>query len=495
MTAARNTPVLVGVAQLEQRSRNPDEIKEPVELMLDAVRLAAADAGSSALLERASAVRVIRGIWSYRNPAAVLASELGCPRAETGLSPIGGNYVQTVLNRSVLDIQSGTHDIVVMTGAEWGYSQARARREGRRLSTREAPGDPDVMIGEDVPLIHEAERALGLGQPIQLYPMFENALRHARGEDVAVHLARIARLWARFSEVAARNPHAWIRTPYSAAAIGTPSPENRPVSFPYPKLMNSNNNVDQAAALILCSAEAARRLGIPEQRWVYPWAGTDAHDHLYVSHRDNLYSSPAIRIAGGRCLELANVSANALELVDVYSCFPSAVQVACSELGLDPDRELTVTGGMTFSGGPLNNYVMHAIARTVELLRENASARALVTANGGFLTKHAFGVYSGMPPERPFRHEDLQAAVDETPRRELAVDYRGPAEVESYTVLHGPDGAPTIGYVACRTPDGRRAWARVHDSEVIAAMADREQPTEFCGRRADLGPDAVADVQ
>jgi acetyl-CoA C-acetyltransferase len=493
MTSTLQTPVLVGVAQLEQRSRNPDEIKEPLDLMLDALNVAAQDAGTSRLLREASAVRVIRGIWSYANPAAALRDALGCSRAETALTPIGGNCVQTVLSRSALDIQRGHTDIVLMTGAEWGYSQARARREGRRLTTRETPGTPDLVIGDDVPMIHDAESTLGLNQPIQFYPLFENALRYARGEDVASHLARIARLWARFSDVAATNPHAWIRTPHSATEIGTPSAENRPVSFPYPKLMNSNNAVDQGAALILCSEAAARRLGIPEARWVYPWAGTDAHDHPYVSHRDNLHGSPAIRLAGRRCLELAGVAATDVELVDVYSCFPSAVQIAVHELGLDPDRSLTVTGGMTFAGGPLNNYVMHAIARLVALLREQRSARGFVTANGGFLTKHAFGVYSAMPPATPFRHEDLQAAVDATPRRTLAERYQGPGVIESYTVTHGPDGAPTIGFLAVRTPDERRTWARVLDPALLATMADRVRPTEFCGRRVtvDAGGTAV----
>jgi acetyl-CoA C-acetyltransferase len=498
MTSAELTPVLVGVAQLEQRSRNPDQIKEPLDMMLAAVRDAAADTGSSKLLQQASAVRVIRGIWSYQNPAAALAESLGCTHAETALTSIGGNYVQTVVNRSALDIQSGRHDIVVITGAEWRYSRARARREGRQLATRDAPGTPEVYIGDDVSMSHEAERALGLVQPIQIYPMFENALRYAKGESIADHLQRIARLWARFSDVAAANPHAWIRVPCSADAIGTPSAQNRPVSFPYPKLMNANNDVDQAAALILCAASTARRLGIPEQKWIYPWAGTDAHDHLYVSNRDNLHSSPAIRIAGRRCLELAATEPNELDLIDVYSCFPSAVQVAAQELCLDQTRPLTVTGGMTFSGGPLNNYVMHSIARMAELLR-GRTARGLITANGGYLTKHAFGVYSSIPPERPFRHEDLQHRVDATPKRALAVDYRGPATVESYTVLYAPgnapgEAAPSLGYLACLAPDGRRAWARIEDAALLCEMADREQPREFCGRKAKLGPSASAEI-
>ncbi|MGA1677176.1 MAG: acetyl-CoA acetyltransferase [Pseudomonadales bacterium] len=475
------TPILVGVAQLEQRSDDPLAAREPIVLMQEAVRAAAQDAGSSKLLTDASAIRVIRGIWGYQNPAAAIADGIGNTRAETGLSQYGGNFVQSVVNQSALDIQRGVHDIVIITGAECGNTQARARRAGVNLSWQALPGTPDRVFGEDKDMRHPAEKALRIGQPIQLYPIFENALRHHLGESIPVHLERISELWAGFSRVAAGNPHAWLRNAVSAETIRTVSPTNRPVSFPYPKLMNSNNNVDQGAALILCSEARARALGIPREKWVYPWAGTDAHDHYYVSNRDTLYGSPAIRIAGRRVLELTGLTPTDLDLVDVYSCFPVAVQVAAREIGLDTTRPLTLTGGLTFAGGPLNNYVMHSIARGVELAREQPGARCLITANGGYLTKHAFGVYAAEPPAQPFQHQNVQAEVDATPARDVAMTHNGSATVESYTVMYGAD-APSIAHVVCRLSDGRRTWANCSDPEIMLAMT-RE---EFCGRPVTL---------
>ncbi len=471
------TPILVGVAQLEQRIDDPLTGKEPIELMIDAVRQAAQDAGAPALLDRAGSVRVIRGIWPYQNPAKAVAEAIGNPGAETVLTPFGGNFVQTVVNQSALEIQRGDHEVIIITGAECGNTQAKARRAQVDLQWQALPGTPDRLIGDDKDMRHPAEKAMRIGQPIQIYPLFENALRHHNGESIDDHLVRISELWASFSRVAAGNPHAWIREPKTAEEIRTISSSNRPVSFPYPKLMNSNSNVDQGAALILCSVSKARALGIPEDKWIYPWAGTDAHDHWYVSNRNNLYSSPAIRIAGRRALELAGVGPDDLDLVDVYSCFPVAVQVAAAEIGLNTDRPLTITGGLTFAGGPLNNYVMHSIARGVELLRAQRDSKCLITANGGYLTKHAFGVYAAAPPEQPFRHEDLQAEVDATPSREVAMEYDGDATVESYTVMYGPEG-PSIGHVVCRLPDERRAWAHCQDIDTLQAMT-RE---EFCGR-------------
>jgi acetyl-CoA C-acetyltransferase len=475
------TPILVGIAQLEQRVSDPLAGKEPVALMIDAVRQAAADAGSSRLLSEAGSIRVIRGIWPYQNPAKAVGEAIGNPRAETAMSQYGGNFVQTTVNQSALDIQNGVHDVIIITGAECGNSQAKARRAGVELDWQALAGTPDRTIGEDKDMRHPAEKALRIGQPIQLYPIFENALRHHRGESIEAHLERISELWASFSRVAAGNPHAWIREAKTASEIRTISAANRPVSFPYPKLMNSNNNVDQGAALIMCSETKAKALGIPRDKWIYPWAGTDAHDHYYVSNREHLYTSPAIRIAGRRVLTLTGLTPADLDFVDVYSCFPVAVQVAAAEIGLDASRPLTITGGLTFAGGPLNNYVMHSIARGVELLREKRDARCLITANGGYLTKHAFGVYSAEPPARPFQHEDVQPEVDATPTRDVAMQHTGNATVESYTVMYGAAG-PTIGHVVCLLDDGRRTWANCEDPGVLDAMT-RE---EFCGRPVRL---------
>jgi acetyl-CoA C-acetyltransferase len=472
---------VVGAGQLVQRVDDPQEGAEPLEMMIDAVGLAADDAGSRDLLGKVESVRVIRGVWSYKNPAAHIAERIGVPGAQTVGTPFGGNFVQTAVNQTALAIQRGELDVALIAGAENGYSLARARKAGVKLEQTDAPGAYDLMLGPDSPMLHDAERARGIQQPVQIYPMFENAIRYARGETLEAHRKRVSELWSRFNAVAVGNPFAWIRKPISAEEIRTPSPTNRMIGFPYPKLMNSNSSVDQAGALIVCSLEAAQRAGVTADKIVYLYSGTDAHDHYLVSNRADLHSSPAIRLAGARALELAGVGVDDLAHVDLYSCFPSAVQVAAAELGLDEERPLTVTGGLTFGGGPLNDYVIHSIATMVAVLRRDAGTRGLVTANGGFLTKHAFGVYSTEPPARSFRHADLQDEVDALPRRDVVTDHDGPATVESYTVMYGSDG-PEIGHAACLTDDGVRTWANTRDPELLTAMTSEE----FCGRAVTI---------
>ena len=474
-------PVVAGVAQVEQRIDDPSAAREPLALMEDALRAAAEDAGARELLSRADALYVIRGIWPYRNPAAVLAERLGNRTCTTFGTPFGGNLVQSSVHHAALRIARGESEIALLTGAETGRTQQRASKLGVSPTYTAAPGTYHQRVAESRSMNGPAELARGIAQPIQLYPIFESALRHRAGERLDAHRMRIAGLWARFSEVPASNPAAWLRERFSAEEICTPSERNRMVGFPYTKLMNANDAVDQGAALILCSAEAARRLGLAQDRWIFLHAGADANDHFFVSERQDLCSSPAIRIAGSRALDLAGRSLDQIAHLDVYSCFPSAVQVAMNELGIDAKCTPTVTGGLTFAGGPLNNYVMHAIARMVQVLREDRGSFGLVTANGGFLTKHSFGVYSTDEPRDGYRFANVQAEVDALPRRAVVADARGRAQIEGYTVMFGPDG-PRVAHAACLLPDGSRSWANSEDGALLDAMT-RE---EHVGRAVEL---------
>jgi acetyl-CoA C-acetyltransferase len=484
-----NTPIIVGAAQVLNRIESLEQALEPVRMMLQAVTLAEQDTGVGNLLNQVQSVRVIRGMWRYDNPAKYIAEQIGAAGAQTVGTLFGGNQNQAVVNRTASAILAGELDLVLITGAENGNSAAKARKAGTTLPSTEAPGEYDLTIGAQRPEHHDYEIAKGIRTAIQVYPMYENAIRHHRGESIDAHLKRISELWSRFNDVAQTNPNAWIDHNVTAEEIRTPSPANRPISFPYTKLMNANMSVDMSAALIMCSVARARQLGIAEDRWIYPYAGVEGKDHFSASVRDNFYTSPGIRIVGSTVLEMADTPVSDLAFVDLYSCFPSAVQIAAAELGLAESTQLTVTGGLTFGGGPVNNYVMHSIARMVELLRAQPGTRGLITANGGNLYKHAHCVYGSQPPEQDFQVRDVQAEIDALPTRECLADYRGEATTESYTVMYSGDG-PAIAHVACLTPQGQRTWVNTDDPDLMAEMT-RE---EFCGRAARIDGDGAISI-
>ena len=339
--------------------------------------------------------------------------------------------------------------------------------------TKQVDVEPDEHFGADVSMQTEFEQDRGMQMPIHFYPLFDSAIRHARGETIDEHRDRLARLWQTFNAKAVENDFAWSRNPMTAAEIREASPANRMVGFPYTKAMNSNWDLDQAAAVLLCSVEAAEKAGVPREKWVFPLAGTDAHDTYAVSNRRDLHSSPAITEAGKELFSLAGMTPDDVDHVDLYSCFPSAVQVGAESIGFSEDRLLTQTGGLTFAGGPLNNYVTHSIATMVDVLRAEPGSVGLVSANGGFLTKHAIGLYSTEPPANGYQAADVQDRVDQVAPTPVAEDHVGEVTIEAYTVMHNADG-PEVGLCALRTPAGARTWGRVTDLDVASAMTTEE---------------------
>src|SRR3954449_6586193 len=310
------TPVLVGCGQFLNHAATLADALEPADLMARAIESAAADAGLASVPEPDS-VRVVSLLtWKYGNPALIVAQRLGLSPRETAVTTNGGNSTQSLVNTTAKEILAGDLDLAILTGGEAWRSRGRARKEGHDFNWEKAPESAvPRLIGEDLVMNHPVETGRGIVMPVQVYPMFETAVRAAAGETVDEHQVKISELWARFSAVAADNPNAWLRDAKSAEEIRTPGPKNRMIGLPYTKYMNSNNDVDMAAALIMCSAERARSLGIAEDRWVFPVSGSDCHEHQFISNRWSFAETPAIELGGRLALEMAGLTIDDVELV------------------------------------------------------------------------------------------------------------------------------------------------------------------------------------
>ena len=474
------TPVIVGAGQINDRERGA----EPIDLMTRCAEAALADSG--ALRDRIDSVRVVWGVWPYRDPGRLVAERLGAPDARTTLTTMGGNQVYDLVVDTATRIVGCHLDVAVLCGAETLRTRRHDRAHGARTQyLPEAEGAaPDVVFGPDRPLTTDTEREIGLDVVARFYTMAETALRHRLGEDVDAHRHRIAALWARASEVAAANPNAWSRTPLTADEIATESASNRPVAAPYPKLMTSNLNVDQGGAVVMCSAEAAERAGVPRDRWIFPWSGSGAADHWFPTNRWAFDESPAMRMSGARCLDLAGLTADDCRLIDLYSCFPVAVQLAQRELGIDPARPFTITGGLSFAAGPLNCYCLLPLTRAVELLRGEPGERAFLTGNGGTFTKHSAIVLAAEPSAAGFRFESVQSGVDQLPSRPTPEASVANATLESYTVTFDREMAPDRAIMTCLDAGGGRHWARSDDPDIMSALLAGdccEQPVQLDG--------------
>jgi acetyl-CoA C-acetyltransferase len=314
----------------------------------------------------------------------------------------------------------------------------------------------------------------GLWDPVAQYACIETALAAAEGLDAAHLLDGVASLWARFAAVARRNPDAAFPIDADEAFLRGPGPDNRLLAWPYAKWHSTQWSVDQGAALILCAAGTARELGVPPQRWVLPAVLVDSSASVSLSRRAELHRWPAMGVLGAAAEDHLGRPLSEVDHVELYSCFPAAVRVQQRELGLDPDRTPTVTGGMAFAGGPFNHFTYQATAAMARRLRDRPGELGLVTTVSGLLTKPGLAVWSTPGGSAPtLLAADLAPeATRRTAVRDVTGHHEGPGTVVAHTVL-AQRGSPARAFLICDLPDGRR-WVGTSEDERLLSEGTRE---------------------
>jgi len=502
-------PVLVGAGQFTQQKKAIPAL-DPVGLMAVCSQSAMADAGvDPALIDTICVINIFS--WVYDDPCGSLAEMIGAASAKKIYGPIGGNTPQMMVNRFAREIAAGKCKTVLITGAEAVYSLARAAKGHTVLDWPKndfikALGDGPVTFdallrygyefeiagGETPPSLNGVESAYDIFLPQYMYPIFETALRASSRRSPRQHREHMNRVCRYLSRIAAQNPYAWSKEPLNGD-VASAGPDNRYIGYPYTKLMNANINVDQSAAVIMTSESAAIKLGIPRSQWVYPMGGADLSNIWHVSQRPCLHDSPAITEGARIALEQAGLTLDDIDIFDLYSCFPSAFEIARQALGISEDdgRDLSLTGGLPYFGGPGNNYSLHAIAEVVKRLRSSPGLKAMVTANGWYNTKHSIGVYGCSAPANPWEERDdssVQAGIDRLALPGPVERAEGEFTVEAYVIRHLHDGRPEGGTVIGTLPDGSRALADLDPSSDLKYL--REQALE--GRTGKISFDAAA---
>jgi len=450
------TPILVGGAQFTQRTAKSDvrASLSPIDMLAKVAADALADTGSSNLAAAIDTIAVVRFTADspgdqgrlpkrmFRNPPLSLANRIGAAPRRSFYTATGGNTPQWLVNRTAEEIANGTCDVALLTGAEYIASLLSAMKQGIDLGWASGPdADP--------------------------------------GADPEDHLKWLGEFFSPFTKVAAENPYSWFPTFRSPQEIATPTDKNRFVGFPYTKYLNAVIEVDMAAAVVMTSVAKARELGIPQSKWVFLHGCGDAADIWNVSERVNYHASPAIRTIGKKAFAMADLDVGDVSFIDLYSCFPSAVEIGAQELGIatDDPRGLTITGGLPYFGGPGNNYVMHSIVQMAQKLRAAPGKFGLVTGNGWYVTKHSAGIYSTTPTRGPWRREDpktYQKDIDAMAHPAVVERPQGAATVETYTVVLDRRGK-RFGIVVGRLENGNRFLAHTQDDDATLDWMMREE--------------------
>jgi acetyl-CoA C-acetyltransferase len=478
------TPVIIGVGQSVQRDVDPANAPEPLDMLAEVAGIAAADAGvGAAVWPKVDTLALISVAgWRAQNPPRLLAERLGAsPRLEF-TTEVSGQIGVTAANRIAEEIMRGDTRTALIAGCNNLRTIGKLQQAGLPIEwTMGGEGEPQ-MLGESKPGNTELEKAYGLNGPTDIYPIFENALRAKRGLSIEEHRASMGALFEPFTTVAAANPYAWFPVHRSAEELTTVVPSNRMIGFPYPKYLNAVLATDQAAAFLMTSVEAARELGVPEERWIYYRGGNGAVEEAWwASERPDFAAAPGMADSTLGALANARISIDEVGHIDFYSCFPAAVEMACEMVGVSQDdpRGFTVTGGLPYAGGPASAYTLHSLTTMADALREDAGSLGLVTGNGWYLTKHAASVWSSEPPpddslpatsrDEPMDHEHERTPVP------VVEEASGRGTIETYTVIYGRDGAPERGIVLGRQDDGQRFIANTPtDGATIAQLTEQE---------------------
>jgi acetyl-CoA C-acetyltransferase len=466
-------PVIVAAVQTNER----DIDIEPMAALISVVGNALAQSGAAGFLtSKVGSVRVLQGMWSYSDPGRLVANAHSFGNVQTTLNPMGGNEAYDLVNTTAAEIQAGRIDVAILCASESGRTSRRLRKRGERIDRYVGADDsiPNLSYGDDRPMQEPQQTAVGAHLPVNFYALVESAIGHSRGVTVESHRQHIAALWAQASEVAAENRFAAIQQPFTALEIATESLENRMIATPYTKLMTANLDVDMSAAIVMCSLGTARDAGIPDKNLVFISSGAGVSDHWSVNERWALNDSPAMKMAGSRALALSQRSVHEIDDLDLYSCFPSAVQLAQNYLGIEMNRQFTITGGLTFAGGPLNSYCFHALATAYERIVFGLSASAMLTGNGGYFSKHSATILTAEAPKLGFLHERPQAEIDAGPRRTRVRVTPSSATIETATVTYKRDAGPNMAIISAIDIDGARHWASSVEGDVINAVLNSE---------------------
>lgn len=457
------TPVVVGAAEVVHRDSPSFVMVSATDLMIEAVNAAISATGATSPLGvRIGEILVPHGTWPESNPGRAIAEAVGAANARTIRSELGV-LQQSLLARAATDVAAGVVDVAIVVGGENRWSGVVAGKTGTAVPDPPAlslSSEPDEVIAPKEMVISPIEIERNLTTAAHQYAIIESALRNHLGHSVGAHQRELGALWARFAAIAAEVPGSWDQRALSAEDIAFESETNRMIAAPYPKWLISQWNVDQSAALILTTVGTARELGIDESKWVFPLSIVESNAVIPLPERAELHRWPASHLVAATALETAGVTVDEIGPVDLYSCFPAAVEVQAREIGFSKNRDLTLTGGMTFGGGPFNNYSLQGAAAMVRTLQDaEEQTVGLTSAVSGLLTKPAVTVWSNRAPRTPFAAIDVtEAALRATDRVVVDPDIVGPGVVVGATVI--PDRSGELTTVAIIEVSGVRTVAQ-----------------------------------
>lgn len=459
-----NLPVIIGVGDVLDRTNNLDKAKETLVLIEEALQYASGDAEVNGLLRQVDYIDVVNvASWPYKNIEQRLSEILPeNPRRQIVHGELGGESPVRFINQMAQAIVKGKISVGAICGGEAQRSAIKARRIEAIPEHWTAPDKSH--FGKDLfEWINPYAQHYGIRTPTDVYPLYENNLYHNYHQSFRESQKESAQLWHNLSKVSAKNPYAWIGREMSKEQLLKVDQNNRMIAFPYSKFMVANNSVNSSSALVMTSVKKAKELGVLQEKWIYVGAGAMADEPTDFLKRDNYHHSASMEVVLKQTLAFNELEVKNLDYMELYSCFPCVPKMARRILGLSVDVQLTVTGGLTFAGAALNNFMTGAATQMVRKLRKKGQ-NGLLYGNGEFVTKNHAVVLSKNPikPKIVLQDYNVQELADYQRGivPELIEIYSGEATLETYTVIYNRNG-PKTAVIIGKTPGEKRALAEV----------------------------------
>ena len=465
------TPVVIGISSIQQKG-SFEQLDEALILMEKATQKAIVDSTNPKITDYIDQIQIPKGYWKYRDPGKWIAERNNIQSAVTSVTKIGV-LQQNLINSACHDIAQGKIRASLIVGGEARYKKILALKENKEFIETKLNINPDFYVkAADELQTKEEQDELGL-MAVGYYAILETAYRKKNGLSLQEHKDKISNMYAEFSKVAANNPDGWIDSMKSAKDIKRVSKENPLQALPYNKLHCSSWNVNQASAMILCSEDLADKLDIPRNKRVYPLVSSETNHMIAPIQRPKLSESTGLDLAASFIKNICDEHKIQPNIYDLYSCFPVAVQMFADSLNLGSEDVKTVTGGMPFAGGPLNNYMIHSTVKMVSEIRNNHSNIGLVTGVSGMMTKQAFALWAKEPLIQ-FISKDVteEAALIEHPV-EMSTQTNGMAIVLGYTIFKDANKDMKV-VIYGEDSQNKRKVLISKDKEIIKSMGEEE---------------------
>ena len=436
----KNRSVVIGISAIQQKG-NFENLDEALHLMDKAVKEALSDSGNEHVKDYIDEIRIPKGFWRYRDPGKWIARNNNFKNIPTTYVTKIGVLQQNLINEACQKIETGEINASIILGGEARFKQLRAVIEKKEYFETKLDENPDFYIKAKEDLYGDEELAELGAMAVGYYATMETAIRKNDGEGIEEHQNNIALMYEEFSKIASENKDGWLNHPYAKEDILETSKKNKMLAYPYNKLHCTSWNVNQSAALIICSEELANKLEVDNKKRVYPISSSENNHMIAIQQRPKLYESLGMKYAARSINNMVQKLGIELDAYDLYSCFPAAVKMFSESLGLESEIPKTVTGSMPYAGGPLNSFVIHSTVKMIQKIRALEARHGLVTGVSGMMTKQSFCVW-GKEYQEQFIFDDVteRAKLDESPI-ELSNISEGKGEIIGYTIIEGSENA------------------------------------------------------